>query len=153
MFKKGLKGALKDALVSVAKSDVPAEYVKQVIEVDNRLHNRELEARREAAASGKHKHSLSSSRSDTHVTSTRDSYRPVTHVTSAPSSSSQSDTVPMEVDAVRRGPLTQAERERRSKEGLCFYCGKGQHRIADCPNMSPAAKKARKAKFPSSGKA
>ena len=47
----------------------------------------------------------------------------------------------MEIDAIRRGPLTPAEKEYRRKNGLCFYCGKGKHTISECPNMSEKAKK------------
>lgn len=30
-----------------------------------------------------------------------------------------------------RGPLSQEEKERRRKLGLCYYCGKGVHRAVD----------------------
>lgn len=152
-FKRGLKSTLKDVLVGVARPDDFRAYVQQVIEVDNRLHDRELEAKRESGKPKQSSSSPSTSRSAAPATSARDLYHPPHVNTSAPSSSSNNGAVPMEVDAVRRGPLTQAERERRAKDGLCFYCGKGRHHIADCPNMSPTAKKARHAKLPSSGKA
>ena len=45
----------------------------------------------------------------------------------------------MEIDAVKRGPITAEEKARRKKEGLCYYCA-GKHRAANCPNMSAKAK-------------
>ena len=39
-----------------------------------------------------------------------------------------------------RGPLPQAEKDRRLREGLCMYCGKGKHSADDCPNKSDKAK-------------
>ena len=45
----------------------------------------------------------------------------------------------MEIDAVKRGPISAEEKARRKKEGLCFYCG-GKHLAKDCPNMSAKAK-------------
>jgi hypothetical protein len=54
----------------------------------------------------------------------------------------------MEIDTTKsfklHGPLTQKEREERMAKGLCLYCT-GSHRIADCLNMSPGAKKQREA--------
>ena len=67
---------------------------------------------------------------------------------------SSSGVVPMEIDAMRRGPLTAEEKDRRRKNGLCFYCGQGKHLARDCPNMSEQKKKALVAKAsPASGKA
>lgn len=44
----------------------------------------------------------------------------------------------MEIDATRisrqRGPLSQAEKDRRRREGLCLYCGNSGHVANDCPN-------------------
>lgn len=56
-------------------------------------------------------------------------------------------TVPMEIDAVKHKPLTNAERERRRKDNLCLYCGNAGHRVLDCPEL---AKKPKKEKIASS---
>lgn len=64
------------------------------------------------------------------------------------------DIVPMEIDAMRRGPLTAEEKQRHRDEGLCLYCGLGKHLAANCPNMSERAKRNFKSQAaPSSGKA
>jgi hypothetical protein len=52
--------------------------------------------------------------------------RPIPSVHSTPSDA-------MEIDSVRKGPLTKGERDRRMKLGLCLYCGNSGHRISDCP--------------------
>ena len=45
----------------------------------------------------------------------------------------------MDVDTVQ---VSQQEREKRQKKGLCFRCGRSRHRIADCKN--PFSKKEEK---------
>ncbi|KAH9901485.1 hypothetical protein C8Q73DRAFT_778918 [Cubamyces lactineus] len=49
-------------------------------------------------------------------------------------SSGPRGTLKVEVDAMRRGPLSQTEKDRRRREGLCLYCGKAGHMISKCPN-------------------
>ncbi|KAH9258758.1 hypothetical protein BASA81_002821 [Batrachochytrium salamandrivorans] len=39
----------------------------------------------------------------------------------------------MDIDFVRRGPLSSLERENRMKQGLCLVCGEAGHRKANCP--------------------
>lgn len=39
----------------------------------------------------------------------------------------------MDVDAVRRAPLTQAEKDRRFHQDLCLYCGHDDHFVSKCP--------------------
>jgi hypothetical protein len=50
-------------------------------------------------------------------------------------SASFSGPVPMEVDATSRprGPLSDAEKERRRRDGLCLYCASKDHRVINCP--------------------
>lgn len=43
---------------------------------------------------------------------------------------------PMEIDVIRRIPLTPAERERLSRIGACFYCRQVGHMINTCPNRN-----------------
>ncbi|KAH9266997.1 hypothetical protein BASA83_010190 [Batrachochytrium salamandrivorans] len=38
----------------------------------------------------------------------------------------------MDIDFVRRGPLSSLEREHRMKQGLCLVCGKAGHRKTTC---------------------
>ena len=52
----------------------------------------------------------------------------------------------MEVDATGRKRIPGEERKRRASLGLCFYCGKGKHMAAQCPNKGDATKKASKGK-------
>ncbi|RXW13331.1 hypothetical protein EST38_g12525 [Candolleomyces aberdarensis] len=72
---------------------------------------------------------------------------------SATTSAPESDVVPMEIDAVRRGPLSDEEKARRRSLGLCLYCGQGKHFVKDCPNKSAKAKTVVTKGNPSSGKA
>lgn len=54
-------------------------------------------------------------------------------VTAAPSSTSSSlGPMPMDLSTTRRGPVPQAEKERRRALGLCGYCGKSGHNQFTC---------------------
>ncbi|KAI0074757.1 hypothetical protein K474DRAFT_1676864 [Panus rudis PR-1116 ss-1] len=113
MYKRGLK---QEILKGVAIRGEPKnfeEYVKVATDLDNAL----FRAHRNEQAS----------RLRQQFARERTTVAPSTpqhYVSSVPISSSHSDVVPMEVDAVRRGPISAEERLRRQKEGLCFYCGK-----------------------------
>jgi hypothetical protein len=39
----------------------------------------------------------------------------------------------VEIDAIHRGPLSEAEKRRRRENHLCLYCGSNQHLRAVCP--------------------
>jgi hypothetical protein len=39
----------------------------------------------------------------------------------------------MQIDAARYKPLSQGEKDRRRREGLCFYCGSSKHKLLECP--------------------
>lgn len=39
----------------------------------------------------------------------------------------------MQLDAVQRGPLTDAEKDYRRRNNLCLYCGNSGHAYQDCP--------------------
>jgi len=41
---------------------------------------------------------------------------------------------PMELDTIKFKKLTQEEKEKRRKEGLCMYCGQKGHYASRCPN-------------------
>lgn len=133
MFYKGLKAELKDTLAPLQKPTDFDEYVTFCTTIDNRLHFRNLEKKEE--------------------TKTRSSSSSFPYSQASPSSSTPSnDVVPMEIDSIKRGPITAEEKERRRAGGLCYYCGQGVHRADDCPNMSQKVKdaraKARAAKYP-----
>lgn len=131
-FYEGLKDGVKDLLLTIDRSDEFDAFVDQCVLLDNRLHERELE-RRQFSKGSSHRSQDSKPRAS-----------PPSFVSPAPSTSSQ--VVPMEIDAVKRGPISADEKARRKREGLCFYCGQGKHRVEDCPNMSEKAKTAFKAR-------
>lgn len=95
-------------------------YARTCIEIDNELHSMSLDSVKPSSSFPFAKRTQPSSS---------------TLSTPSPSSSNSNDqVVPMEVDAIRRGPLSSEEKARRRKEGLCLYCGQGKHLAAECPN-------------------
>ena len=149
-FYKGLKPRVKDGLVSVlGKPTIFRDYTKLCIEIDNVAWRREQERKTEKSSSSRNDNTLRAFPAP----------RPSTAATPG-ISTAISPGVPMEIDATKlgkpHGPLSQKERDDRRAKGLCLYCG-GPHKIANCPNMSEAAKKRftdrQKAKAAPSGKA
>ena len=59
----------------------------------------------------------------------------------------------MEIDAMRRGPISQVERQRRMDNNLCLYCGKAGHRRLECPTRQANEAARARAKANPSGKA
>ena len=151
-FKEGLKDQVRDLLITVRPKPTDFdEFVKICIELDNAIHENELDKHR--AKSG--------STLDTadHVYPTQTYHSPTPYYsTTATTPSTDMPALPpgepMSIDATktRCGLLTQAERDHRRANNLCLYCG-GNHFINVCPNMSDAAKKRFVSAVPSSGQA
>jgi hypothetical protein len=146
-FYEHLKSAIKDVITLTKKEDRPTEfkaYVDFVIEIDNRVHDRELERKQEGKQNNSN-FSAKSSYSYQPRSSTQSFYNQQTTAPTSTSSTALPPGEPMVIDATKiskpRGPLTAEERERRHKQNLCLYCGGANHSAATCPNMSEASKK------------
>jgi hypothetical protein len=48
----------------------------------------------------------------------------------------------MQIDVTRYKPLSQGEKDRRCREGLCYYYGNSKHRLPECP-ITPKGLKAK----------
>ncbi|KAF8834915.1 hypothetical protein BDN67DRAFT_1016031 [Paxillus ammoniavirescens] len=123
------------------------EFIKICIEIDNAVHENELDKCHAKPGDTSKSTNCSQSKQATPAPTPRPA---VLSTLSLPMGE------PMQIDVTKtkQGLLTQAEREHRHANKLCMYCG-GQHLIPDCPNMSDAAKKCyadKKASSPS-GKA
>lgn len=146
-FRKRLKDNIKDVLATIPRRTTPTNfdrYVEMCIDIDNNLHRRQLETQKKSRATPTTKNNSFNFRNN--------------NTAPVPSSSSTLPPgIPMEIDATKtkpHGPLTDEEKARRKREGLCAYCGQGKHLIENCPNMSDRAKKALAARKASpSGKA
>ncbi len=123
------------------------EYSKVCIDIDNELHSLSLET-----ASPRFVNVVPPSSPRTSEYLTTDN--PFAHRPAAPAPSVLSNTsdylvntdieapldphnldvVPMQIDSIRRGPLTTQEKERRRNERLCLYCGQADHFVTSCPN-------------------
>jgi hypothetical protein len=53
--------------------------------------------------------------------------------TSSTSEKNASGPEPMQIDAARYKPLSQWEKDRHRREGLCYYCGSSKHKLLECP--------------------
>ncbi|KAF8218611.1 hypothetical protein L208DRAFT_1349574, partial [Tricholoma matsutake] len=146
-FYEHLKSTIKDVIMLMKKEDCPTKfkaYVDSVIEIDNCVHDGELEQKQEGKQNNSDFSAKLSYSYQPH-SSTQSFY---SHQTTAPTSTSSSTLPPgepMVIDATKIskpcGPLTAEEWERCHKQNLCHYCSGANHSAATCPNMSKASKK------------
>ncbi|KAI5889894.1 uncharacterized protein SCHCODRAFT_01128098, partial [Schizophyllum commune H4-8] len=124
---KHLKPELKDLLLSVRgfKMLPYSEYTATIIEVDNDMHRRAQERQQEAKK--KTAKSNPSSSAPSFVPQPTPPFVPAPAPVPRSSHTALPAGEPMEIDATKTGsrpraPLTQAEKDRRRREGLCSYC-------------------------------
>lgn len=148
-FDRHLKYDLAKALLRTPRLKKIDEWIPIVVETDGAMYALEVEMRRESKSTNAKSGSSNQQRHD------RAPPHPyVSHTTqSASAPSGSNDTVPMDVDAMRRGPLMKEEKDHRKRLDLCLYCGQAGHRIAQCPNGAKAKPSTKKAAPASSGKA
>lgn len=112
MFREGLSEELKDKLATRDLPDDLSTYMMKVIELDNRIRDRE--SRRRFVS--------------------RNNYYNATRFKPTPQISSSA---PHHVDnsstSRKFAPLTSEEKDRRKKLGLCLYCGDQGHNAVNCP--------------------
>lgn len=112
-FYENLKPEVKDRLsYTISAPESLKDYMTLVIQVDNRLHERRLEQRREL---GKPR-TLKGDSTKQHE--------------------NRQNIQPMELDTLARGPLSPNERQRRVKNNLCIYCAGSDHTVEKCPNKT-----------------
>ena len=108
-FRFGLRGEVKDLMISFLDPDDLNALTTLAIRCDNRLFERRQECQLEVAP----------------MTVTMPSPLPRLPPTSAND--------PMHVDAVQFSRLTAEEKERRRRNNLCLYCGGSGHMVRNCP--------------------
>jgi hypothetical protein len=62
--------------------------------------------------------------------------RPQAPVSNTPNTSNLPPTAPMDLDQVRTRRLSKEEKDRRRAQGLCLYCGEGNHFASACPRKA-----------------
>ena len=121
-FKSGLSNEIKDLLLH---HDIPDELdamVKLAVRIDGRLQEHRQERSRRTFPSRPNNGSSSAPSSNFTPPRQNHSYAPPRPTGDM-----------MDVDSVKRGPLTPQEREHRFKNGLCIVCGKAGHIKMNCP--------------------
>ncbi|TFK25789.1 hypothetical protein FA15DRAFT_617027, partial [Coprinopsis marcescibilis] len=100
------------------------EYAKVCVNIDNEVHNLALNTARNTTAPSANNY--------------RCPFVPYANpslTSAAPNPPPASNSVvPMEIDAMHRGPLTNEEKERRRTNKLCLYCSQANHFASACPN-------------------
>ncbi|KAJ0055221.1 hypothetical protein NL108_012724 [Boleophthalmus pectinirostris] len=121
VFLKGLSDNVKDELAARDETSSLEELISLAIRLDNRLRERRRER-------GSRQLTL---RAHYAPSPPVQSPVPINVPPMLSSHSKPSDTVePMQLGRAR---LTPAERQRRQRSGLCFYCGQEGHYISACP--------------------
>jgi hypothetical protein len=114
LFYRGLKDAVKDALVSTPEPTDLDSYIRLATSIDNRLQERVMERPRAA----------------------RPTYpTPTPSRGSAPATTKGPATSPQERGATqpKSRSLPEEEKERRRKDNLCLYCASPDHIVRNCP--------------------
>ena len=142
-FYQGLELELAKRLAGTKRPETVAEWIPQIHEIDKDLRTMTKAHERRAKSHQKHGGSASSKNIGTAAASKQQQTQNVPLI--APRAAN-TDVVPMEVDAIKHTKVTPEERDRRKREGLCYYCGQGKHRMMDCPNMSAERKAEMKAR-------
>lgn len=108
IFLRGLNDDVKDLLITFPVPDTLHEAISSAVTCDLRISQRKMDKRKRYSSEPRH----------------------------YPQGLNQhSNITPMEIDNLepnRRQTLTQDEKERRRRNGLCLYCGESGHRIKDC---------------------
>jgi len=111
----GLKDKIKDELSRVGRPTTLNELITIATRIDTRIHEREVERERERP-------STTFTRNTPNTTD-----KPVSttiKIKQEPVESSRK---------TNRGPLSDAEKDRRRREGLCLYCASKDHEVSACP--------------------
>lgn len=121
-FKKGLKEEIRRGLVYVRPQPRSFQHLTEVaLDFDRQLFAERRTSERNDRSEG---HKQSSKRRDTaHHRSERPSQNQAT-----PSRTEATSKKPV------RGPLSDAEKQRRFKNGLCLVCGSDKHLRSECPS-------------------
>jgi hypothetical protein len=130
----GLKSYLKDEVArSGHRPNTLSDLISFIIPLDNRLYEREQEKRYET------RNATSRPTTNTRPPQTSNTMTSVTSATFTPRSTNFADTKPTTANYTRttgsapRGPLTDAEKQRRRDNNLCLYCADQGHSYTDCP--------------------
>ncbi|CDO78103.1 hypothetical protein BN946_scf184480.g1 [Trametes cinnabarina] len=144
-FNRGLKPDLLRALAIRKRESTLEKWIPVVVEADDNLYEIDQELRRRGIKPGQSSKTAQPKARDTRPPNPL----PPSTSPSTIANPSSSTAVPMDVDAIRqsrpRGPLSEAEKERRRKNNLCFYCGEGGHTFKNCPKKNPTAPASRSA--------
>src|SRR5271169_6327542 len=138
-FYRGLKDNLKDK-ISGKKYETLKELQDLATKYDIRIQERNAER-----AVGKNPSRPWNQTTVVKVTPTQTVLRPspsTTRPVTTTTTPSTDGSTPMEIDTQGVRHITKDEKDRRWKENLCLYCGKGEHRISGCTEAKTAAARA-----------
>ena len=125
-FYIGLKDTVKDALVTLGESEQFEELVNQVIAIDQRQHQRRMEEKKTSS------NPANSDRTPKNENGKRPASAPPSRPSTPAPGPKPGHSNPGKGQP--RPPVSDAEKERRRLEKLCFYCGSDKHRIEKCPS-------------------
>ena len=138
MFYNKLSSDIKDRLVMMEMAPTLQGLINQAITLDQRDFQRRLEDKNSASSNKRRGIDTKLNSADFKPQSSSDN-----SCTNSKPQFSFSSAVPKKSSATSshsklRGPLTDAEKQRRKDKGLCLYCGNSGHFADACPNLPQA---------------
>ena len=139
MFTSKLKEDVQRGLALIDEPETLNQLVEAAVRIDHVTFSLAKDQRNASRAANKPNVAKSSSSGPSHS----HSYAPSSRTSTAPPKSSNNNK-PTTYPSHPRGPLSQEEKDRREREGLCGYCASSEHLRANCPLL--AKKERQKAK-------
>lgn len=133
LLEESFKLELRAALIHINWAQPYDKLTEEIIRIDNKMHRLHKSEKKKSPPT------------NTFKPSPQIIYQPIAAAPALPAGE------PMQIDATKtkpkfKGPLSQAEKDRRREKGLCGYCGLHPYKSQDgtvqpCPNKSEAAKR------------
>jgi hypothetical protein len=132
-FYRGLPDRIKDEMAKVDYENTLMGVRNSAQKIDQRYWTRELEKRRDSEAEHSKPNTKSKARSmEPRTTPSSSTSKPKSSLYQTSDDSSSKPKPAYANKLGSDGKITQTEKDRRRKEGLCMYCGRKGHIAADC---------------------
>src|SRR4030095_4631659 len=134
-FYRGLDDEIKDRMAIVGTAKTYDELVKQAIAIDQRNYQRRLERKSVTKAQPGPSNDQNKPHPSSSNNSRNNSSKPTPTSSNSTTHTPTTNSDTKRIESKPRGPLTEEEKARRERLGLCKYCADPKHKVNDCPRV------------------